>query len=177
MFEPSPQVTLRPASWGDCRRLWEWRNEAGVRKASFQQAPIALEDHERWFAARLADPDSALFVVMVDGQERGYVRFDRDGEDARISVALAPEARGRSYGAAAIAAAVRAFRASRPPRRVVALIRPDNPVSQAVFARAGFVAAGARAVGGTSAVAMVSRPSTSTHRPPDIGTCAGRPSA
>ena len=156
MNEPPPHVTLRPAEARDGSALWKWRNEESVRVASFDPEPIALADHERWFAARLVDPSCAIFVVAVAGRDAGYVRFDGDGDEALVSVALAPEARGRGAGPAAIRAAVRALRVRRPGSRVVALIRAGNPRSEAAFRRAGFVAAGLRAVGGVSAVELVS---------------------
>ncbi len=147
-------VAIRPAGPADCQWLWQWRNEESVREASFNPTPIAFADHQRWFADRLADPSSALFVVMADGREVGYVRFDLEGEEARVSVALAPEARGHGYGPAALQAALRAFKARRPGCRVVALIRSDNARSEAAFRRAGFVPAGHRVVGGVAAVVM-----------------------
>jgi spore coat polysaccharide biosynthesis predicted glycosyltransferase SpsG/RimJ/RimL family protein N-acetyltransferase len=147
-------VTLRPAGAGDCRALWQWRNEESVRAVSFDPAVIPLEAHERWFAARLEDPRCVMFVVSVQGQDVGYVRFDGDGDEMLVSVALAPGVRGRGVGSAAIRLALRAMRVRHPGSRVVALIRPGNPRSEAAFRRAGFVAAGVRAVGDATAVAM-----------------------
>lgn len=155
MSDVPPRVTLRRAAAADCRRLWEWRNEASVRAASFHSAPIPLEDHERWFASRLADSATPIFVVVTeDGRETGYVRFDMDGGEVRVSTAIAPEYRRRGYGPAAIQAAVQALGPVDPGSRVVALIRPDNRQSEAVFLRAGFVREGRRAVGGVTATVM-----------------------
>ncbi len=136
-------VTLRPAGADDCWSLWEWRNEEGARQASFDPRPILREEHASWFARRLADLAETIFIASAQGREIGYVRFDVvvDGDEARVSVALAPDARGHGYGPEAISAGVRAFTARRPGCRVTALIREDNHRSEAAFRHAGFVPA------------------------------------
>ena len=150
-----PKVGVRPATPADARRLWEWRNEPGVRSASFSSAPIPFADHERWLAARLTDPRSAIYIALDDGgREIGYVRFDVDDDEARISAAIAPALRGRGLGHAAIREGVRAFTAARPDARIVALILRDNRRSETAFLKAGFVPAGGRDVGAVPAVAL-----------------------
>jgi RimJ/RimL family protein N-acetyltransferase len=155
--EPSNEIAgaavcLRPAGANDCRSLWEWRSEDAARVASFDSRPIPFEDHVRWFERRLPDIAETIFVASAEGRDIGYVRFDVDGDEARVSIALAPEARGRGYGTAAIADAVRAFSARRPSCRVTALIRPDNVRSLAAFRRAGFVPAPSQPAGSPTSV-------------------------
>lgn len=150
--EVGVRVTVRRATIADSQRLWEWRNEPSVREASFSTASIPRAEHEPWLAARLADPDSVIYIVLDGGgREIGYVRFDADGAETRISVALAREARGLGLGSAAIREGVRAFRAVRPGGRIVALILPDNRRSEAAFLKAGFVREAAQEVGAVSA--------------------------
>jgi RimJ/RimL family protein N-acetyltransferase len=130
-------VRLRPAGQGDCRSIWEWRNAADVRAASLSSELIPLESHERWYEAALARPTTRIFVIVSGGADVGYVRFDLDGDEAEISIALAREARGRGLGSAAISAASDAM-LREGSRRIVARVKAGNASSVAAFRRAGF---------------------------------------
>jgi RimJ/RimL family protein N-acetyltransferase len=133
-------LRLRDAEPGDARLLFEWANDPVARAQSFTQASIPWEDHERWFARKLADARCVLLVAEdAQGRPVGQVRFDL-GEDACaiISVAVAPEQRGQGYGGATIAQACEALRLRRGAMKVLAYIRVDNLASQRAFSRAGF---------------------------------------
>jgi UDP-2,4-diacetamido-2,4,6-trideoxy-beta-L-altropyranose hydrolase len=147
-------LTLREAEPGDSRLLFEWVNDPVVRARSFTQATIPWEDHERWFARKLADARCLLLIAEdAQGQPVGQVRFDLgDDSSAIISVAMAPEHRGRGYGAAAIASACRALDVRHGPMTVFAYIRRDNLASQRAFSRAGFSAPEALDYQGQAAV-------------------------
>jgi L-amino acid N-acyltransferase YncA len=148
-------VSLRRATAADARRLWELRNEETVRGVSFSSEPIPFDGHQRWLAARLADATVPIFMVNTpDAEAAGYVRFDAVGDELQVSIALAPEARGRGLGSAALRAAVGALRAGGLHRPLVALVRGDNPRSLGAFLRAGFVPAGERRIGATIATAL-----------------------
>lgn len=56
-------MSLRPAVADDSRRLFDWANDPVVRSVSFRSEPIAWEDHSRWFAGKLTDPQAALFIA------------------------------------------------------------------------------------------------------------------
>ncbi|HEX6239237.1 MAG TPA: GNAT family N-acetyltransferase [Polyangiales bacterium] len=135
-------LTLRPAEPGDARLLFEWANDPVARAQSFSQATIPWEDHERWFTRKLADARCLLLIAEdAQGKPIGQVRFDvAEDTSAVISVSMAPEQRGRGYGAEAIARACDALRARRGPITVLAYIRQDNLASQRAFTRAGFSA-------------------------------------
>lgn len=135
-------LTLRDAEPRDARLLFEWVNDPVTRAQSFTQAAIAWEDHERWFARKLADTRCLLFIAE-DVQDRpvGQVRFDLgDDGSAVISVSIAPSFRGQGYAATAIARGCEALRGRHGPLTVLAYIRRDNLASQRAFLRAGFSA-------------------------------------
>lgn len=137
----APAVRVRPAAADDARRVWEWANDPVTRTASFTTAAIPWENHARWFAGKLADPNCVFLIAEAAGPV-GQVRFDLTGDEAVISVGLAPDARGCGFGAAAIRAAVEHLTQTRPVRRVEALIRPENTASVKAFESAGFGPAG-----------------------------------
>jgi RimJ/RimL family protein N-acetyltransferase len=147
-------LSLRDAEHGDARLLFEWVNDPVVRAQSFTQATVPWEDHERWFARKLADARCLLLIAEdAQSQPMGQVRFDLgDDSSAVISIAMAPERRGQGYGAAAIARACEVLRARHGPLTVLAYIRRDNLASQRAFSRAGFSAPVALEYQGQAAV-------------------------
>jgi predicted dehydrogenase len=133
------EVALRAAAAEDRDRLRAWRNEPAVRAASRSPDEVPAADHAAWFARRLADPDTRIFIVEHRGAPGGTVRVDRlRGDRGEIHVALAPEVRGRGLAAPALRQA--AERGARELRlaTVEANVREDNAPSLRAFARAGF---------------------------------------
>jgi len=132
-------VVVRTAGPADAARLLRWRNDPAVRAASRSRAEVSEAEHRRWLATVLADPERHLLVAEVEGEPIGQVRFDRL-DDARheISVALAPEARGRRLAAALIEAGIAWLREHVGPSTVDAVVRHENEPSLRAFRRAGF---------------------------------------
>ena len=156
------QIRLRPVVPGDCERFWLWRNEAATRLASFDTAEIPYETHEKWFCQKILDPEFRCFVgVDPEGLDVGYVRFDLEGESARISVGVAADRRNQGYGRLLIEEASRRLLGDESVGRVMALIREDNPVSLRAFERAGFVRCGEKVHKGIPAFEL--------YFPPDEG--------
>ncbi len=153
MSETRPaQVALRPAASGDCRRLWEWRNEAATREASFNRNPIPYPEHERWFSRKVQDPDTRIFIVLDEaGREVGYLRFDIHADGAEIGVGMDKAERGRGYGSAAIRLGSDSILDSGDVTRVVAYVKTENPASLGAFRRAGFIDAGVKRIGDMTA--------------------------
>jgi UDP-2,4-diacetamido-2,4,6-trideoxy-beta-L-altropyranose hydrolase len=135
------EVLVRPAEPADARDLWLWRNDPVARAASRNSDPVAFGDHKGWFARALADPARLILIGEVGGEPVGMVRFDVSGESAEVSIALAPERRGRNLGGKLLSIGLARMQA----RTVTATVRADNHASQRLFAGAGFHLAGADA--------------------------------
>lgn len=129
-----PELELRPARWGDMRKVWTWNNAPDVRRWSLSVDPIPFEDHERWFRGRLEDPEHRLWIAEIEGRDVGVVRVDGAGV---VSIALAPDARGHGVGTRALALAC-----AREARTLEAWISEDNIASVRCFERCGFVLRG-----------------------------------
>jgi len=152
----SDAIWLRRATLDDAGQLWEWRNEADTRAASFNQEPITYEDHLCWFGERLKDPQVRIFVVVdADHRDIGYARLHLAGDTAEIDVSLDKSRRGKGLGSEVIRGvadyAVRYLKV----RRVVARIRPENTRSIAAFKSAAFAVSDGLAEAGTDCVQMV----------------------
>lgn len=134
------EIRLRPAQADDCRMIWNWTNDPINRTASFASELIPWESHEVWFEQRLSDP-RCLFYIAKDGEGTpvGQVRYQIDGQEATISVSVAPEQRGRGSGSHIIYVATRQACEIKSLLVVHAYIKPDNLASARAFVNAGFV--------------------------------------
>ena len=131
-------VTLRPADAQDCQRIWLWRNDVETRQASFDSSPIPYESHARWFLDSLRNPDRKIYIVLAAGEAAGMVRLDLDGQQATVSINLAPEWRGRGVGPLALGSLAELAFGALGIHRLLASVKPDNRASLGAFEKAGF---------------------------------------
>jgi UDP-2,4-diacetamido-2,4,6-trideoxy-beta-L-altropyranose hydrolase len=136
----APEINLRRITHDDCHLLWEWANDADVRQASFSPDPIPWETHVAWFAERVRDNQSLIFIAEDrEGRPFGQIRFDiRPDGDCEVDVSVAKFMRGRGFASELIARAVQnAFR-ERRCARVHARVKPANVASLKAFEKADF---------------------------------------
>jgi UDP-2,4-diacetamido-2,4,6-trideoxy-beta-L-altropyranose hydrolase len=150
------QLSLRLVRQEDCQSLFQWANDPLVRSASFHPEPISFEQHERWFATRLSDGASVIYIGE-DARRNpvGQVRYQLQGDRATLSINLDPAVRGQGWGAELLYFSVRALFRSRGVRVIDAFVRPENKTSLRLFERAGFRALGTREVQATTAAHFV----------------------
>jgi RimJ/RimL family protein N-acetyltransferase len=135
-----PVVRLRRATESDADLLLAWANDPATRAASFHPELIESAGHVRWLAARIASPSTGFWIGEAHGRPIGQVRVEIvSNELGEVSISTAPEARGRGFGRALLAAAVVEAGDALPLSTLVARVRLDNPASLALFAGAGFV--------------------------------------
>jgi len=140
-------VKIRPATPGDCRAFWEWRNDPGTRAVAFDPTPIPYDVHVAWFGRKLHDPATRMAVVVTaDGRDIGYVRCEVADGIGEISVALAAAEQGKGVGPRALGAAAAWLLEDRAVTRLRAHVLAGNPRSRRAFERAGFVEHGPPAV-------------------------------
>ena len=135
-----PRIRLRSAEREDAKVLWTWANDPAVRRASFSEEPIDWDGHVHWLNARLADPDTMLFLaVSPAGEPAGQVRFDRAGSEATISLSIDSRARNSGLSPTLIRLGIAAMNREWPDvSTVVALIKVDNHPSVNAFEGSGF---------------------------------------
>lgn len=137
------ELSLRLVRESDCRLLFAWAVDPVARAASFHPAPVSWEDHTRWLAERLQDPQSVIYVGENAVNEAvGVVRFQIKGESAMLSVNVAPEFRGQGWGRELISFSTHSLVRARSVRRVDAFVKPDNQASVRLFEASGFLQAG-----------------------------------
>ena len=128
-------IRLRPARFVDCLDVWRWNFAPEVRAQSNNQLVVSLMDHSRWFSRRLRSQDP-IWIIEEARRALGVVRIDRVDGEARISIALAPAARGRQIGRRAVELACKQAGIA-----VTAEVAVSNTASQKCFEACGFTLA------------------------------------
>ena len=138
-------VQLRRAVEADSEMLWLWRNDPLMRAMAKSHDPVSWSRHSEWFTRAIANDDVFLFIAETGGDAAAMVRFDVAGDEALVSINVAPPFRGRQIGGVALREACRMFSEQRPEISLIAEIHPDNAASVRIFSEAGFrkVAGGA----------------------------------
>lgn len=134
-------IRVRPADAEDGDLLLAWANDPLTRAAGFQRRPIEPDEHRAWLAERLGSAATRFFIGLAGEEPIGQVRLELDEDGAaEVSIAVAPEARGRGVGRLLLEAGLDAVRAD-PSFAVavfVARVRPENQASLRLFGGAGF---------------------------------------
>ncbi len=133
-------LVIRKIHPDDKAMILEWANNSGTRSQAFNPLPITAEDHERWFAKRLADPSVAFFIAETKhGIPAGQVRFETSADGAReISYLVAPLFRGRGLGQSVLAGGLAAFSEAYGPAPMRGLVKAGNAASARIFRALGF---------------------------------------
>lgn len=132
------RTSFRPATAADSRRVWEWRAASGLERFSLSGQMPGFADHDRWFRAALHDPQRKFRIFLHNGRPCGYLRLDLTDKDrARVSICLAPDARGQGLAATLLAEGTRAGIAQ-GLTRLDAEIHPENKASLRCFKQAGY---------------------------------------
>ncbi|MFP4322565.1 MAG: GNAT family N-acetyltransferase [Anaerolineales bacterium] len=142
-------LTLLPAAptLADAEQVLHWRNDPLTRQMSFHQTPKRMPNFfdefcDIYFVDTRLPP---LFGVVGD-EKVGFLRF-RAYDNALpaglaracdIGVMIAPEWRGRGYGTQLVTLGTVFIHQQGWPV-VVAEIREQNPASEALFAKAGYI--------------------------------------
>jgi len=151
-------LTLRRVREDDVQLVWEWANDPVTRAASFSPEPIAWSEHVQWFESKLKSENCLFFLVTLDdGLPLGQVRYDRDGDEAVISISLGESFRGQGYGSAVLRLACRKVIATERINLIHAYIKQKNESSWRAFIKAGFKETGIKVVAGQEALHLVLR--------------------
>jgi len=135
-------ITIRPATGDDSEALFTWRNHPAVRAVSRSGDPISLSTHQHWLSSVLADPNRHLLLGIRWNQPIGAVRFDVAGEEAEVSIYLAPDIGEPGVGTELLGCAEQWLRTSRPEvRSIRAEVLGDNLRSHRLFQTSGYTIA------------------------------------
>jgi RimJ/RimL family protein N-acetyltransferase len=134
-------IALRRATPDDSALLLDWVNRPdSLAGKLLTTGPIDRDRHEAWFAARLADPDTFLWVIESDQKPVGQLRLMHKADAYELDIYVTSSQRSIGVARRALAAGIRALSRERPGGQLVrARVKVGNISSQRLFQRAGFV--------------------------------------
>lgn len=100
------KFNLRPAATGDAEFVFRLSNDRTVRRNSVHSGEIRWEDHVAWFARMLTSPDCIFFIVELEGEPIGQIRFNRSERGWECSASLLEQWRGKGLSPRFVRAAL-----------------------------------------------------------------------
>lgn len=132
-------IKVTNVSAADSKALWEWRNHPEVRRYFFDSEVVPWQKHEAWFAGKLRDPGTKIYIAEMGGKKVGVIRFDRGIREVSVSVNLNPDFFGRGLGAHIIEKGTeKFFEETRSKKTVTARVKNENIASRKAFMKAGY---------------------------------------
>jgi len=136
------EIIQRIATLSDAAMLLNWRNNSRVREFSMHSDLISIDEHLRWFTARLERVQFEPFYVFeVNKLLIGMSRLDViSGEVNKynISVLVDPTQHGKGIGKRILNMTCENFFSLHPDATLVASVHKDNLVSQKLFISSSF---------------------------------------
>ncbi len=142
-------IRIRPANENDMLLLFKWVNDKETRKASFNQKPIDIQTHTKWFRKNLSSRNVHMLIVEHFSDDAwkpvGQVRIDEKNE---IHISITPEMRGKGISSLAIKKSVDYMHEKFKIKTFTAHIKPENTASIKAFESAGFHFSGNKKIKG-----------------------------
>jgi len=132
-------INLTKAGITDINDIFEWRNHPDIRKNFFNQELLSWEEHEKWFMAKLKDPDATAYMAYYKKEKIGTIRFESNEYAIKTSVMLNPLFLGKGLGPRVIKRGVEEYiKEKKPDMQIIAEIKKENVASIKAFEKAGF---------------------------------------
>jgi UDP-2,4-diacetamido-2,4,6-trideoxy-beta-L-altropyranose hydrolase len=130
--------TVRLATRDDSESLWLWANDPSATAKDSQPADTQKMSHEEWLQDVLTTTDKHLFMGEWVGQTVGSCQFDMRGEEAKVSLMLAPAYRGLGLSTPLLRASINAFWEKRPNVPLVAHVPTMSIEALRLYTACGF---------------------------------------
>ncbi len=131
---------IRKVRSGDLQITYEWASDASVRRFSFNKNIITLKEHANWFFTTLENSDSEYYILEVNGNAAGSIRFDIDKEyTAKINYLLDPNFTGKGLGTYLLENGLKFLQVNRPSvRKAYGYVLKENLASLKIFKKLSF---------------------------------------
>ncbi len=133
----SLNISFRSANDKDVLLVYNWSNDELVRKNSYNSKPIKLEEHRIWFSNTIKDKNTLFFIVLVNDNPAGMVRYKINKRSSVISILVSKEYRGQKLAKEFLKKSSNEyFKNNKVP--IFAYIKKENKASIKVFENAGY---------------------------------------
>jgi UDP-2,4-diacetamido-2,4,6-trideoxy-beta-L-altropyranose hydrolase len=138
------QIKINKATINDMLDIFELANDEVVRRNSFNQEKININDHKEWFIKKINDPN-CLFLIFKNHEEQfiGSVRFDLDKNylpnNYIISIQISKNFRGKNIANPILKQSIEEFHKVFKDSIIIAKIKNDNIASIKIFKKNNFI--------------------------------------
>lgn len=132
------QLIFRMANENDVMHYFNWANDEDVRKNSFSNEAISLENHTEWFNRKLITDTCFLYLFLLNGEPAGQIRIDKSNEETIIGMSVDKNHRGKSLSAEMFKQATNNYLTKHKKEQIVAYVKPENKATLISLKKAGF---------------------------------------
>ena len=134
------KIEIRLAKEADVEITFKWANDPKVRIFSYNKNDISRQEHTKWFFSRLKSNDCEYYMLMVDGQPAGSLRFDIEAQEkAKINYLIDPNFTGRGLGTLILEKGLNVLHKNRPlVKSVYGYVLNKNIASKRIFEKLKF---------------------------------------
>lgn len=125
---------LRLATINDSQLLFDWSNDALVRKNSLNSELIKWEDHVLWLTNKLQS-NSKILILLEKKEPIGVLRFDQKEDHFLINYSISEKYRGKGYGNKIIELGIKHIGSDKPLK---AIVKKENISSIKIFEKLNF---------------------------------------
>lgn len=130
---------LRKVTIEDMDLLYCWANDVTVRANAFSTEQIPYENHKKWFAARMEDVNTIMYLMICEEKPVGQIRLTVDQKQAVIDYSIAKEYRGKGYGKKMLSLLEKNIKEEYPQiKTLVAEVKSGNEASKNAFLKSDF---------------------------------------
>lgn len=138
-----PDIYIHRAKIEDASLLWEWANDADVRRFSFNKEPIEYSHHLEWLKNKLQSEAISFWLIELKGVPVAQVRYEKVAPDmAEINFSVSANFRGQGIGALALQETESLAGSELDIFHLQAIVLKKNPASQRVFEKCGYTLKG-----------------------------------
>jgi len=123
----------------DIKQFFKFRNLEEAIELSALQKSVGWDEHRIWYAQAIKQENILLFLIQSNS---GMLRFDKDDNNAIVSIYLSPEYRSKGLAVVCLNQAMREVLKRWSINRFIAYVRVDNKPSLRLFSKLGFIRAG-----------------------------------
>jgi len=135
-------IKVRKAFWHDRDELFKLASTNEVRQASFTTGLIDYQNHLIWFEGILGSPNERIFILEIDDNFAGQVRFTYDPvtRECKVGISLKEEVRGENVAVNFFYRSLFLFKKEMQSCKIItAYIKKNNLRSKNFFQKAGFI--------------------------------------
>lgn len=133
-------LKLRKADMDDAALLFEWANEAEIRKASFNTDPIKWSEHISWMKKKLIKKEFWIFIAENHLKSPvGLIRLEKEKNIFKISYLMDKKFRGLGLGKSILDKGIKKIETILDlPAVFEGAVKKDNIASMISFEKSGF---------------------------------------